>query len=189
MGGGCHKWHICISVSWKVTFDQKQITSFIRAIVSVLEIREKLNWRFLILLSALKITEFSLTLENQTFTPLAYTKAYACMCTRASLVAQLVKSPPAMQETWVWSLGREGPLENGMATHSSILTWRIPWTEEPGRLQSMGLQRVGHSWATFFFFFNIPKEASNPLLFTLERPWRIDLGEEWARATLLKQFH
>ena len=43
-----------------------------------------------------------------------------------------------LQETWVWSLGREGPLEEGMATHSSILDWRIPWTEEPGRLQSMG---------------------------------------------------
>ena len=50
----------------------------------------------------------------------------------ASLVAQMVKSPPAMQEARVPSLGREDPLENGMATHSSILAWRIPWTEEPG---------------------------------------------------------
>ena len=49
-----------------------------------------------------------------------------------------------MQETWVPSLGREDPLEKGMATHSSILAWDIPWTEEPGRLQSTGLQRVGH---------------------------------------------
>ena len=56
----------------------------------------------------------------------------------ASLVAQLVKNSPAMQETWVRSLGWEDPLEKGMATHSSILAWRIPWTEEPGRLQSMG---------------------------------------------------
>ena len=47
-------------------------------------------------------------------------------------VAHMVKNPPAMQETWVWSLGREDPLEKGMATHSSILAWRIPWTEEPG---------------------------------------------------------
>ena len=62
----------------------------------------------------------------------------------ASLVAQMVKSPPAMQETWVPPLGREDPLEKGMATHSSILAWRIPWTEEPGRPQSMGFQRVGH---------------------------------------------
>ena len=63
---------------------------------------------------------------------------------RSSLVVQLVKNPPAMQETWVWSLGWEGPLEEGMATHSSILAWRIPWTEEPGGLQSMGSHRVRH---------------------------------------------
>ena len=53
-----------------------------------------------------------------------------------------------MQETWVQSLGWEDPLEKGMATHSSVPAWRIPWTEEPGRLQSVGLQRVGHSLAT-----------------------------------------
>ena len=62
----------------------------------------------------------------------------------ASLVAQMVKHLPAMQETRVQSLGLEDPLEKEMATHSSILAWRIPWTEEPGRLQSMGLPRVGH---------------------------------------------
>ena len=56
----------------------------------------------------------------------------------------MVKNPPAIQETQVQSLGREHPLEKEMATHSSILAWRIPWIEEPGRLQSMGLQRVGH---------------------------------------------
>ena len=56
----------------------------------------------------------------------------------------MVKNLPAMQETWVQSLGQEDPLEEGMATYSSILAWRIPWTEEPGGLQSMGLQRVGH---------------------------------------------
>ena len=54
----------------------------------------------------------------------------------------------AMWETWVWSLGWEDPLEEGMATHSSILAWRIPWTEEPGGLQSMGSQRVGRDWVT-----------------------------------------
>ena len=64
---------------------------------------------------------------------------------RAFLVAQLVKNPPAMQETLVPFLGQEDPLEKGMATHSSILAWKIPWTEEPGRLQSMRLQRVGHT--------------------------------------------
>ena len=61
-----------------------------------------------------------------------------------SLVTQTVKNLPAMQETWVRSLSREDPLEKGMATHSSILAWRIPWTEEPGRLQFVGSQRVGH---------------------------------------------
>ena len=62
----------------------------------------------------------------------------------ASLVAQTVKRLPTMRETQVRSLGWEDPLEKGMATHSSTLAWRIPWTEEPGRLQSMGWQRVGH---------------------------------------------
>ena len=59
-------------------------------------------------------------------------------------MAQLVKNPPAVWETWVRSLGWEDPLEKGMATLSSVLAWRIPWTEEPGGLQSMGSQRVGH---------------------------------------------
>ena len=63
----------------------------------------------------------------------------------ASLVAQLAKNPPAMWETWVQSLGWEDPLEKGMATHSSILAWRIPRTEEPGSLQSMEMQRVRHN--------------------------------------------
>ena len=62
----------------------------------------------------------------------------------ASLVAQSVKRLPAMQETWVRSLGQEDPLEKEMPTHSSILAWRIPQTVEPGRLQSMGSQRVRH---------------------------------------------
>ena len=57
----------------------------------------------------------------------------------------MVKNLPAMQETWVQSLSREDPLEEGMATHSRILAWRIPWTEEPGRLQTIGSQRVGYS--------------------------------------------
>ena len=62
----------------------------------------------------------------------------------ASLVAQRLKRLPAMWETWVRSLAREDPLEKAMATHSSTLAWRIPSTEEPGRLQSMGSQRFGH---------------------------------------------
>ena len=70
-----------------------------------------------------------------------------------SLVASSVKCLPAMQETQVWSLGQEDPLEKEMATHSSILAWRIPWTEEPAGLQSTGSQRVGHDWATWLSLF------------------------------------
>ena len=65
-----------------------------------------------------------------------------------SLEAQTVKNLPAMWETWIQSLGWEDPLEKGMATHSSIVAWRIPWTEEPDRLQTMESQRVRHDLAT-----------------------------------------
>ena len=71
-------------------------------------------------------------------------------------LAQTVKNLPTVQETWVWSLGQEDPLEKGMAIHSSILAWRIPWTEEPGSLWPRGSQRVRHDWVTnidFFTFF------------------------------------
>ena len=67
-------------------------------------------------------------------------------------VAQWLKYLPAVWETWVWSLGWEDPLEKEMATHSSILAWRIPWTKEPGGLQSLGSQRVRHDWATSLYF-------------------------------------
>ena len=66
----------------------------------------------------------------------------------ASLVAQRLKGLPAMQKTWVRYLGWEDPLEKEMETHSRILAWRIPWTEEPGGLQSTGSQRIGHDWMT-----------------------------------------
>ena len=66
----------------------------------------------------------------------------------ASLVVQTVKLVPAKRENRVRSLGREDPLEKEMATHSSTLAWKIPWTEEPGRLRSMGSQKVGHDWVT-----------------------------------------
>ena len=69
-----------------------------------------------------------------------------------NLMAQRLKPLPAMWETWVQSLGQEDPLEKEMATHSSILAWRIPWMEEPGGLQSTGSQRVGHDWVTNFHF-------------------------------------
>ena len=71
-------------------------------------------------------------------------------CKRASLVAQLVKSLPAVRDSWVWSLGHKDPLAKGKATHSSILDWRIPWT-----VQSMGSQRVRHDWAPFTFTFHV----------------------------------
>ena len=67
------------------------------------------------------------------------------MYTQASWMAQQVKNPPAMQETWIQSLGWEDPLETGMATHSSTLAWRIAWTEDPDGLQSMGSPRVAHN--------------------------------------------
>ena len=66
------------------------------------------------------------------------------LASRASLVAQMLNNLPAMKETWVQFLSQEDPLEKEMAAHYSILAWRIPWTEEPGGLQSIGLQRVGH---------------------------------------------
>ena len=67
----------------------------------------------------------------------------------ASLVAQLIKNPPALQQNQVRSLGWEDPLQEGMVTHSRILAWEIPGTEEPGGLQSMELQRVGHKLLTY----------------------------------------
>ena len=70
--------------------------------------------------------------------------------TKGDLEGLKGKNPPSLQETqatWVRSLGPEDPLEEGMATHSGILAWRIPWMEEPGRLQSTGSQRVGHNWS------------------------------------------
>ena len=74
-----------------------------------------------------------------------------------------IKHLPMMQETWVGPLGREDPLEKGMATHSSTFEWKIPWTEEPGRLQSTGSQRVGHDSATSLHF------ASLPFVFIFQR--------------------
>ena len=74
--------------------------------------------------------------------------------------SQTVKNLPATQETWVWSPGWEDPLKEGTANHSSILDWRIPWTGEPGRLQSTGSQRVRHNWATSMHAHTIACQAS-----------------------------
>ena len=73
--------------------------------------------------------------------------AHICVYIWASLMAQMVKNLPAMRETQVQSLGWDDPLEKGMATHSSILAWRISWSEDPGRLQSLGSQRFRYNWS------------------------------------------
>ena len=83
-----------------------------------------------------------------------------------SFVAQMVKNSPALQETRVWSLDQEDPLEKGMATHSSILAWRISWTEEASRLQSMVLQRVGHDWATNTYVCHNPDSSVFSLFYS-----------------------
>ena len=81
-----------------------------------------------------------------------------------SLVVQTVKSLPAVPETWVWFLGQKDPLKKGMATHASILAWKIPWMEEPG--ESMGWQRVEHNWVTSLFSF---QETKNLLHGTVKK--------------------
>ena len=80
-----------------------------------------------------------------------------------SLVAQMVKNLPAVLETWVWSMGQEDPLEKGMANHSGILAWKIPWREDPGGLQCMGSERVRHDWATNTFTFTFVFYKDNSL--------------------------
>ena len=83
------------------------------------------------------------------FLPLLSLKWLKISILWASLVAQIVKNLPAIQETRVWSLGQEDPLAKGMATHSSVLNWRITWTVEPGRLRTAyEATRVGHNWIT-----------------------------------------
>ena len=77
------------------------------------------------------------------------------------------KDLPAIWETWVQSLGHEDSLEKGMATHSSIPVWRIPWTEKPAGLQSMGLQRVGHDWVTCTFSVTVPLTENGSIVGTV----------------------
>ena len=94
----------------------------------------------------------------------AFGVVFPFLLIRTSLVAQTIKCLSTMWETWVQSLGWEDPLEKEMAIHSSTIAWKIPWTEEPGRLQSMGSQRVGHDWATslFTFPFLLSQPGSTP---------------------------
>ena len=91
------------------------------------------------------LNSYQLTLNLSQKERICYWSVYSW---RASPVAQIGKNLPAMKETQVQSLGQEDPLEKGLATHSSILVWRIPWTEEPGGQRSMESQRVGCDWAT-----------------------------------------
>ena len=101
-------------------------------------------------------------------------------CTMCQPVAQRVKGLPTMQETRVRSLGREDPLEKKMATYSSILTWKIPWTEEPGRLQSIGSQRVGHDSVTSLSLFTFRLFLTAPPLIR-GLPWWLS-GKEFTNA-------
>ena len=87
---------------------------------------------------------------------------------QASLVAQMVKNLPGMWETWVWSLGREDLLEKGMVTHSNILAWRIPWTEEPGGLQSTGSQRINERYSPSF-------QSSNKCMSQYMNVWEVSI--------------
>ena len=99
----------------------------------------------------------------------------------ASLVAQMVMRLPAMWETWVQSPCRENPLEEEVATHSSTLAWKIPWMEEPGRLQSMGLQRVRHDWAASLALAEWIKKQDPPVCCLQETHFRykhLDWSEE-----------
>ena len=98
-----------------------------------------------------------------------------------SLVTQMVKNLPAMRETQVWSLGQEDPLQKGMTAHSTILAWRIPWTEKSGRLQSMGMQRVGHDWATNIFTLIYP---STPTRMQPPRGQGLCLAVKWNRSVM-----
>ena len=104
--------------------------------------------------------------------------------TGTSLVAQTVKRLPTVRETWVWSLGQEDPLEKAMAPHSSTLAWKIPWTEEHDRVQSMGSQRVGHDWAPSF---SLSTRLLSLIIISLPEilncyPWKIAWRYRWVAA-------
>ena len=103
------------------------------------------NWNINQVLWALSFPVPKLHLPSFPFSPLP---SFFSFFYPFLLVAQMVKHLSTMWETWVRSLGQEDPLEKEMATHSSTIAWKIPWMEEPARLQSMGSQRVGHDWVT-----------------------------------------
>ena len=107
----------------------------------------------------------------------------------ASLVAQRLKHLPPVRETQVRSLGQEDPLEKEMVTPSSILAWRIPWTEKPGRLQSMGSQRVGHDWVTSLSLFLLCdlEQVFWPFVKTHKVVIRIKFSSECNRSFIIYQ--
>ena len=107
----------------------------------------------------------------------------------ASLVAQTIKHLPAMWETWVWSVGQEDPLEKEMATHSSTLAWKIPWTEEPGRLQSMWLQRVGHEWTFLPFLISIKTITDAFRLWCWRRLLRVPWTARKSNQSILREIN
>ena len=112
--------------------------------------------------------------------------------TYTSLVVQMVKHLPTMRETWVRSLGRKDLPEKEMATHSSTFAWKIPWTEEHGRLQFMGLQRVGHNWATKHHHHNtflLEKSCRKSIIFKTKKFHQIQLlAPKFVRANRLEVF-
>ena len=105
--------------------------------------------------SVLQCSSFFMVQLSQLYKTTGKTIALTIWILGLPLVAQLVKNPPTMQDTWIQFLDLEDPLEEVTATHSNILAWRIPWMEEPGGLQSMGLQRVRHNWAISLSLFKI----------------------------------
>ena len=115
------------------------------------------------------LCQFTYSLEINTF---------SSFILGASLVAQTVKSLSAMWETWVRSLGGEDPLEKEMAAHSSTLAWRIPWTEEPGGLWSMGSQRVRHNWATNCVLYFTDGVETTETLSTFHSGWMTELPND-----------
>ena len=106
---------------------------------------------------------------------------YIHLCIWASLVAQTVKRLPTLRETWVRSLGREDPLEKEMITHSSTLAWKIPWTEEPGRLQSMGSLKSQTRLSDFTFIFRFHTLEKEMAIHSKTIVWKIPWTEEPGR--------
>ena len=122
-------------------------------IVSGLTFRSLIHFEFIFVYSLRRVLISFFYMYLSSFPSTIYWRDFYPL---TSLVSQMVKCLPTMQETRVWSLGGEDPLEKEMATHSSTLAWKIPWTEVPGRLQSMGLQRVRHDWVTSLSFSLVP---------------------------------